>query len=139
MDPRTKPALAAAVLLLLTACGGGSDTEATNDPGGGASATVTAKDFAFSPTAIEASSGETVAVTVTNSDDVQHTFTIDDADIDVVVDPGGSGETEVTVGDTALEFRCRFHPSMTGSIGPGSSDAGDTGSEKKDEGGDLDY
>lgn len=138
MAPRTKPVLAAAVLLLMAACGG-SDTEATNDPGGGTSATVTTKNFAFSPTTIEAESGDTLAITVTNSDDVQHTFTIDDADIDVVVEPGASGETQVTVGETALAFRCRFHPQMTGTIGSGTSDAGDTGSKQGEGDDDLDY
>jgi uncharacterized cupredoxin-like copper-binding protein len=45
-----------------------------------------------------------------NPGDFEHTFTIDDAEIDEVLDPGTRTEVVVVVPDEgSLAFYCRFH------------------------------
>ncbi|HEX2027606.1 MAG TPA: cupredoxin domain-containing protein [Nitriliruptorales bacterium] len=71
-----------------------------------------ADDFYFQPTFVEAAAGTTVTVRLHNEGDAGHTFTIDEQDVDVVLDPGAEAETEVDVGNGALRFYCRFHESQ---------------------------
>ena len=125
-----------ALVLALGACGNDPAAEDA-DPeagSGGGSVTVTAQDFAFSPTEVSIPAGESVTITLDNQDDTQHSFTVDDADVDIVADGGSSASGDVTVeGDQTLEFRCRFHSSMTGTlvVGAGGSDAGGGDGEDK--------
>lgn len=69
---------------------------------------LTAGNFSFSPTFVDAEPGEVVMVTVRNGTDIPHTFTIDALDVDVLLD-GGAAESVEMVVDTATEFYCRFH------------------------------
>ena len=69
-----------------------------------------AEDFYFAPTYIQADPGAQVEVTIVNEGDAPHTFTIDEAEIDVEVGAGAEGSATVTVPDDgALAFYCRFH------------------------------
>lgn len=120
-----KPAAALAILLSLSACGGGGDggvTDAGGDEPGAEAVEVTAQNFAFQPTHIPASEGDTLAVSVTNKDETDHTFTIEEIDVDVVIEPGASEDVEFTVSEVPLGFVCRFHPAMTGTIGGDQAD-----------------
>src|SRR5687768_6250873 len=88
--------LLALVALLGVACGGddggdddGGDAapvEAEAEDGG--AATLTAANFAFDPSSLTAAAGSTIDFT--NEDDAEHSFTIDDSDVDEDVDGGGS-------------------------------------------------
>jgi plastocyanin len=105
------------VALGLVACGDDDD-----DGGGGGEATeeentvsVTASDFAFTPTTATAAAGE-VYFEVTNEDDTKHTFTIDDADVDIALDPGEDGSAEADLEAGEYEWRCTIHSSMTGTL-----------------------
>ena len=110
-----------ALTLLAAACGGddtppdqngGSPAESpAGDDGGGADLTIV--DFAFSPTDLSVTEGQTI--TVTNIGETSHTFTTDDDVIDQTI---GAGETvEVTLaGVSSGGFHCRFHSQMTGTL-----------------------
>lgn len=126
----------AAAVPLAGACGGTGDGPGTEPAP--QTAEVVAQDFAFDPTSITAA-GDILTVSVTNEDDVEHSFTIEEADVDVVVAAGATEEMEVDISDAPLTYICRFHPSMTGTIGSGEVDPGGSGSEQggMDEG--LDY
>lgn len=75
---------------------------------------VAIESVAFAPRVLEIGVGDTV--TWTNGDIVPHTVTFDDA-------PSGTdhlepGQTRRIIGaerDT-MEYRCRYHPSMTGTV-----------------------
>jgi plastocyanin len=116
---RTRRWLVAAVAgtwLFVAACSGGNDSSTA--PTGGAVVPGTAKigiaDLAFEPSTLTVASGETT-ITVTNSDSVTHTFTLDDGSVDETIDPGQS--VDVTVNLTATTgFHCSIHPSMTGTL-----------------------
>lgn len=68
-------------------------------------------DNYFGPTFVEGGeAGATVTVALQNGGERRHSFTIDGTDLDVVVEPGDSGEAEVTLPDSgSLNFFCRFH------------------------------
>lgn len=133
---RTLPAiaLAAVVVLALSACGddggGSSDDESSStdapvaldgtvnnegdeDIGDGTTVEIDASDNAFGPTFVKGASGAAVTVTFANEGENSHTFTIDDQDVDVELDPGDSAEAMVTLPDgEALRFYCTIHGSQ---------------------------
>lgn len=130
-------ALAAALLLVPMACGddGGDDDAATADAaagddgttttadGGGTGAsvdltadgqepevTLAVRDSAFDPTLVRAAPGARVTVDLANDGSLEHTFTVDDADVDEVLEPGSDSQVEVALPDSGtVTFYCRFH------------------------------
>ncbi len=109
-----------ALALLAAACGGGGGAGGGPSPspvgetgGGGAAADVTIANFAFEPSTLRVSEGQTI--TVTNEDSVAHTFTTDDGAVDQQVGPGETVEITLT-GVSSGGFHCEFHPSMTGTL-----------------------
>ncbi len=131
-------------LLLLVGCGEAGDEGTGGSAGGGGAADaetiqLTASDFAFDPTEIAVEPGQEVALTLTNEDDVTHSFTAEDLDVEVVADGGGSESTTFTAPDEgAVEFHCKFHSDMTGEISVGGSGGDDQG-QGEDEGGGGSY
>ena len=90
--------------------------------------TITQEDFSFSPTFVKAGAGATVAITLKNAGQNQHTFTIDSLSVDQVVQPGQTATVNLRLpagGNVA--FYCRFHKGsgMQGAFAlPGSSGSG---------------
>jgi plastocyanin len=111
-------AVVAGAGLLAAACGGGNDGSTAPTSGGGAVVPGTAKigiaDLAFEPSTLTVASGETT-ITVTNSDTVTHTFTLDDGSVDETIDPGQSVDVTVDITETT-GFHCSIHTSMTGTL-----------------------
>jgi plastocyanin len=116
--------LAGVVIVLgatgLAACGddddGGTVAPAASDDGGDAGTVeVTAEGGAFTPTAAEVAAGS-VHFTVTNEDGGQHTFTMEDADIDLALDGGSTEEADADLDAGEYEWHCKIHPSMTGTL-----------------------
>jgi plastocyanin len=108
-----------ALTLLAAACGGdetppanggGSPSESAGS-GGGADLTIV--DFAFSPTELTVTEGQTISIN--NTGDVSHTFTTDDGAIDQTISPGETVDVTLT-GVTTGGFHCRFHSQMTGTL-----------------------
>lgn len=101
----------------LASCGDDDDDTGTIEPAddGSGAVEVTAEGGAFSPTSAEAAAG-TVRFVVTNADGVPHTFTMDDADIDVALDGGATEEAEADLDAGEYEWHCTIHPNMTGTL-----------------------
>ena len=134
-------ALTCAVALFGAACGGGDDTVEPDDaaaPAEGSSAIeVTAANFAFAPASVPVEAGAEIELTFTNDDDAQHSFTAEDLGVDLVVDGGSSDSATFTAPDSgSVEFVCKFHEPMKGTITTDGSAAGSGGS---DDSGDMDY
>lgn len=101
----------------LASCGGDDDDSATASNSGGASSTVsvTAQGFKFDPTSATAKAGD-VTFKITNKDTTNHTFTIDGTDVDIKLDPKGSGTTTATLKAGSYEWHCSIHSSMKGTL-----------------------
>ena len=97
-----------------TSAGGAVTTAA---PGGEQTntITITVSGNAFDPATAEATAGN-VVFEVTNQDSVSHTFTIDGTDVDIALDPNGSGTAEAELAAGTYEWHCKIHPSMTGTL-----------------------
>ena len=105
------------------ACGGdgGGDGGGGSDTGESADAlpvTVTAKDFAFDPATLDGHATHTMDLTFVNEDDVKHSFTIDDMDVDIEAAGGSEATTTFTPEELGkFEYYCRYHPdTMTGKL-----------------------
>jgi plastocyanin len=98
-----------AVALVLAACGDGDGVT-------GEGSSLTIEGFAFVPSTVQVSTGNTT-ITVTNNDAVTHTFTTDEELVDETI---GGGETVeiplTTAGRDRLGFHCSIHPEMTGTL-----------------------
>jgi plastocyanin len=121
-------AAASALVVVLASCGDDGDDTGTaaaeppvsldgsvNDHGtrdldGGTELELELEDSYFEPTYVHAGPGSIVRVTLTNSGDAPHTFTIDGTRIDEDVAPGASATVDVELPDEgALAYYCRFH------------------------------
>jgi plastocyanin len=119
--------------ILLGACG--------EDDGGGESASgetfeLVAQDFSFEPTTLELPAGGEVTVNLVNEGEAEHSFTVEELDVETEAGGGASSEVSFTAPDDGtVEFFCKYHPDqMTGEIsvgggaaGGGDTDEGDTG------------
>ena len=135
--------LVAVVSAYAIACGGDDDdgggSPATNAPDGGGEARaveVSAKDFALSPTTIDVTPGEKIAITLTNTGNAEHSFTIEDGVADIDVEGGKTGSDTLTAPDKSVEFYCKYHPTeMRGTINV----TGDAPSSSSSSGGGAGY
>ncbi|HEV8565014.1 MAG TPA: cupredoxin domain-containing protein [Actinomycetota bacterium] len=99
-----------ALALVMSACSDDSGA------GGSADEIITIADFTFDPSTLSVPSGQDVTVEVTNNDDVEHSFTLDD---DSVSQDVHEGETQtVTLNLTeGIGWHCEYHPDqMKGTI-----------------------
>ena len=128
--------LLVAAALVVSACGGDDDDSGSNGGGDGGgeaqSIEVTAANFAFDPTTIEAEPGQEIEVTLANEDDAEHSFTITDLDVEVEAAGGESADVSFSAPDSgSLEFFCKYHPEqMTGEVavdGSAATENSDTG------------
>jgi plastocyanin len=94
------------------------------------SADIELDDFYFKKTFIKAPAGS-VTVDLVNEGSAQHSFTIDDQNIDVVVSSGQTKTVTLTASDTApTTFYCKFHVGQ-GMKGAVFVKAGGTGANTK--------
>jgi plastocyanin len=106
--------LALAALVLLSACGGGeAQPEPCADPV--AATDVELADFAFRPDCLSADAGATI--TLENTGDALHTFTVEGTDVDFEVDAGTSVEASLSgVEPGAYAVTCTLHPQMEATL-----------------------
>lgn len=99
-----------------------------SDVSGDGPTEVQAGNFFFEPTVLVGEPGQTIQVRVANDSDVAHTFTLQEQDVDEVVESGRSATARVTMPDSGqLVFVCRFHEpqGMRGALDvPGGGDPG---------------
>ncbi len=136
--------IALIAILLVGACGGGEETasgEMGEDPGGGITTTVVAKDNSFDTAKLEFQPGAEVTVTLENQGEAEHTFSIEELDVEVEAHGGESAETTFTVPDSGTyEFFCEYHPDdMTGTLAVLGSGAGGDDEKENGNGGGTDY
>jgi plastocyanin len=99
---------------LACSSGGGGDDATCEEPV--ASTDVTMTDFAFAPTCIEAAAGDTLSLV--NSGEAPHTFTLGAVGLESDVASGATGELAldgVTAG-TTYEVTCSYHPQMVAAL-----------------------
>jgi plastocyanin len=104
-----------ALLMFLAACGGNGEPppEGCTDPV--AATTVELADFAFLPDCFSADAGATI--TLENTGDALHTFTVEGTDVDVDVDAGTSTETTLSgVEPGTHAVTCTLHPQMEATL-----------------------
>jgi plastocyanin len=89
------------------ASGSGSGVSA-DEAGGESVATITAVDISFDPTELTVGAGDTI--TLHNEDDVEHSFTIDDADVDGEAEGGEDADIVMPDQPGTYDFYCRYHP-----------------------------
>lgn len=105
--------LVVALALALSACGGGGG-DAVDGGGGGAGTIgpteatldVSAAEFAFTPGGLRAPADAAVAVRFSNAGTIQHDFTIDEANLKVVVAPGETGTGTFALAAGTYTFYC---------------------------------
>ncbi len=117
------PALALVGALLGAACGsdsgssGGGGSAGGGDAGGGAGSALTIENFAFDPNTLSGGAGEALAITVTNGDGVEHSFTLDDGAVSQDIESGETETVTVTLPQSgSLGWHCKYHPQMTGTL-----------------------
>jgi plastocyanin len=104
-----------ALLLLLAACGGdgAEPPEGCTDPV--AATTIELADFAFRPDCLSADAGATI--TLENTGEAPHTFTVTGTDVDFDVDAGTAIEARLAgleAGTYAVT--CTLHPQMEATL-----------------------
>jgi plastocyanin len=113
------------VALIASACGGGSPAATTTTGAGGApptsaapsraGATISIKNFAFSPSTLTVAPG--AKVTVTNHDSVTHTVTSSSGKFDTgPVGPGHSVTITAPGAAGKYPYICSIHQFMTGTL-----------------------
>ncbi len=114
-----------AFALLAAACSSGNDSSGGSSSGGGSGGsggggggtTLTIQGFAFHPDSLSGPAGSTLSITITNKDDVTHSFTLDDNSVTKDVPSGQTVTVQVPLPNSGtLGWHCRFHPTMTGTI-----------------------
>lgn len=79
--------------------------------GGAPRARIQARDFAFTPQAVEAPAGPELVLVVSNAGLVHHTFTSPQLRVDVVLAPGASDSLRISAPRSRgrVPFFCRYH------------------------------
>ena len=103
--------------------GSGAYSKTNSTPSSSAAAagdgpSVTAKDYSFTPTALDLTAGKTVTISATNDGAAKHNLTIKDLKVNVDLPPG-STKTATVKGAKAgtYEFHCEYHPTqMKGTV-----------------------
>ena len=89
-------------------------TGSTGSTGGVApDLTVTAVNDRFDPASITVSKGDVIEVRDTNPQ-TPHTFTVKGTDVDLAVEPQGSGTVTIDLDPGTYEVVCRFHAASQG-------------------------
>jgi plastocyanin len=124
------PIFAATMLLSAYACG--SEEEGGGDAGdevASQTVEVTIEDFAFKPGSLLVEDGQPLELTLKNTGQAPHTFTIDELNVDIELQPGAEDTVLVETSDSGdFEYYCRFHKAqnMKGALTVGSPSANET-------------
>jgi len=105
------------VALLMAACSSDDGTDGSTDTGGGGGVqTITISDFTFDPNTLTVPSGQDVTIEVTNDDDVEHSFTLDDDSVSQDIEGGESQSVTLNLTE-GIGWHCEYHPdTMKGTV-----------------------
>ena len=98
--------------------GSSSKSTPTSAPVSGSATTISlsAKDFAFTPTALTVPSGGGT-VKFSNTGSVEHNFTVDGQGVSKDAEAGESATVKVDLPAGSYKFHCKYHPTqMTGTL-----------------------
>lgn len=111
---RTARSTLLALIVLLPACqGDAAPPPPCADPVG--ATTIELADFAFRPDCLSVDAGATI--TLDNTGDAPHTFTVGGTDVDVSVDAGSSADANLSgVEAGTYAVTCTFHPQMEATL-----------------------
>lgn len=103
-----------AAWVTLGACSGSDEPPTCDDPV--ATTNVDMADFSYTPACVEAANGDTL--TISNSGEAPHTFTVRDTEVELSVEPGSSGELTVEglTSGTTYAVICTLHSNMTAAL-----------------------
>lgn len=119
--------LAAVSVLVLAACGEDGlprpeeVVESVEEGVAGAIPSVAAVDNSFAPDSFSAPAGEEITVSVVNSGQNPHSFTIDELGADTgVLQTGDTADVTFTMPDESVRYYCTVHgaETMSGQIDP---------------------
>jgi plastocyanin len=104
-------------LVALTGCARERSGDVRSGAGGADVMKVALRDDEFEPDVLRMQAGTEVSLEVRNEGGNEHNFTIDELDLSTgTVEPGNVVTATFTVPNGATEYRCTFHPDMTGEI-----------------------
>jgi plastocyanin len=95
--------------------GAGCTTASATDLTGQNPFTITIKGLAYHPSCFSAKNNSTI--TITNQDNVNHTFTVIGTGVDVLI-PAGQSVTKpgANLAPATYQFHCTIHPQITGTV-----------------------
>ena len=112
-----------AVLLVLgvgfAACGKSKSKDTTASAGTGATQTISAADFQFTPTTFSLKAGQKATITFKNAGQAPHNFSISSLNVNQDADPGSTHTVTFTAPATAgdVQFFCEYHKDSKGMVG----------------------
>jgi plastocyanin len=111
----TLMSLIAAVVLTLAACSSEPPSAAEVCPSPTDTTSVEIADFSYTPGCVAADAGTTLELR--NTGDAPHTFTVNETEIDVEVDAGGTDTVDLAgVAPGTYEVVCTLHPQMEAAL-----------------------
>jgi plastocyanin len=102
-----------AITLAVVACGGSTKAPTSGVSTGTTGAVIAIQNLSFSPSTLQAKTGDTI--TVTNKDGINHTFTADDNSFDTGTFSSGSKTVKLGKAGT-VPYHCKIHSFMHGTI-----------------------
>ncbi len=110
---RTLLVLVLSVTAAAPACSGEAAEPTCDTPV--ATTEIELADFEFKPVCVEASAGDTL--TLVNTGEAPHTYTVSDSAVNVNLDGGESEEVVVdALAAGTYAVRCTYHPQMVGTL-----------------------
>ena len=107
------------IALVMAACSSDDGTDGSTDNGGGGGGgdqTITISDFTFDPDTLTVPAGQDVTIEVTNEDDVEHSFTLDDDSVSQDIEGGESQSVTLNLTE-GIGWHCEYHPdTMKGTV-----------------------
>ena len=113
-------ALVVPLALGLAACGKSKKSSASSGSGSDVmKVTLTAKDFEFSPTTIDAKPGEKFTITFKNDGQAEHNFSIKSLNVNTDLAAGKSTTVTFTAPSSAgdVQYFCEYHKDSKNMVG----------------------
>jgi plastocyanin len=118
---RTSRVIAIALLLILFAgaCGKSDKNKDSSGSSSGSTASVTAMDFRFDPTTVDVKAGSKVTVSLKNTGQAEHNFSISSLNVNKDLEKGDSTTVTFTAPSTPgdVQYFCEYHKDSKGMVG----------------------